>query len=204
MTNYLCYSITSDLIAPDQWLRLCDFVDSQASVHGSHPAMANMGMEDDAGLLNNIHNKKRWTHGTGEIAVLEYENRIVGVSCVEKSQLHPRLCIGGIRCWLDANHRTNNQVSRYLLASNLRWSAAQQAWAMLLTINEYNKIIYDAICKKSAGKAAGFGNIWSSWWNDCVALDIKLNIRYTNQWCVLKPINPQGTQEIAKELISNG
>ena len=202
--NYFCYTIASDTIKPAQWAKLCDFVNYQLMFHTAHPAGPNMGMENNAGLLNNIHLKKRWTQDTGEIAILEYQDRIVGVSCVEKSQLHQRLSIGGIRCWLDADHRNNNQVTRYLLAANLQWSIKHNASSMLLTFNDYNKIIYDAICKKTAGKAAGLGGVWSNWWNDCIALDTKLNIRFTEQWCVLKPIDLSGTQQIIRELRNHG
>jgi hypothetical protein len=203
MHSYVCYTFNSNTVTQSQWGKLCGFVTKQAKKHVNHPALANMGINTESGLLQNIHNKRRWTTGDGEVAVLEYQDEIVGISCVENSERVGKLTIGGIRCWLDDRHRNTNQVTTYLLDSNLSWSKNSGAVAMMLTFNDYNKIIYDGICKKAAGRAAGLGRVWSSWWNDCMPIDNQLNVRFTKQWCVIKPIEQHALQNVISELLNN-
>ena len=200
-TSYLCERLSSDNISANQWQDICQFVEVQRLRHPDHPAIDNMLIDHQAGLLFNIKNQLRWTKDQGEITILRHGNIMIGISCVEHTAVAPQLTIGGIRCWLDDQHRQHNQVTRYLLSSNLLWSKLQNAAAMMLTFNDYNKQIYDAIVRKSSAKAAGLGKVWSSWWNDCLAIPNPVNIRHTPQWCVLKPLDHYQTLVIAEALI---
>jgi hypothetical protein len=199
-TGVIC---TSDNISQDQFGDLYDFVEKQKEQHPNHPALTNMLDSSKSGLLWNILNKQRWTTGHGEIAMLYHGVNVVGVSCVEKWDEHPSLTIGGIRCWLDKDHRTNQQMSTYLLAANYEWSQRRKAVGMLMSFNDYNKIIYDTIVRKKTGKTVGFARIWSNWWNDCLILTKPVYIRYTHQWCVIKPIDCAGCSELYIRLENN-
>lgn len=176
----------SDTITDVQFDNLQVFVNEQKKL-SDHPAIKNMD-ESDTGLLGNIKSKTRWHSDIGEISILKYHNKIIGVSAVEFSELHTNLSIGGIRCWLSPNFRNNQLVTNYLLNSNLDWSKSKNMWAMMLTFNDYNKTIYDGIKRKSLGKSIAIGTIWSDWWDDLFVIDYPIIIRYTIQWCVLKPI----------------
>lgn len=191
---------SSDTITRVQWQDLCNFIKKQAVEWPAHPAIINMSETNNAGLLYNIKNKKRWNAANGEIAIVRYQNDVIAVSAVEKSSLHNHLCIGGIRCWIDSKHRTKNIASKYLLDSNLNYAKNHNMWAMMLTFNEYNKDLYLAICRKIDKKTVGFANTWSNWWNDCIIVPKVLEIRYTLQWCILKPINQHGTEIILETL----
>lgn len=178
-----CYS---DDITDSQFHKLQQFVKGQQAL-SDHPAIKNMDNSIN-GLLHNIETKDRWTKTDGEISILNHSDTVIGVSAVEFSNLHPNLSIGGIRCWLDPNFRNDQLVTTYLLNSNLEWSKNNGMWAMMLTFNDYNKTIYDGIKRKSIGKSIAIGNIWSNWWDDVLVIEKQLYIRYTQQWCVLKPI----------------
>lgn len=203
LAEYSCSQTTCNSITNIDWVDLCNFVHAQSREHPDHPALSNMLLDTDAGFLHNINNNTRWTDSNGEIAILRFNTEIVGVSCVEISEFHPTLSIGGIRCWVDQRHRSSNQVSKYLLSANLQWSIDRNLSAMMLTFNNYNKIIYDAICRKSSGHAVGFGKIWSNWWDDCIPILSPLSIRHTEQWCVVKPINIDDTQQLLSEIKSD-
>lgn len=179
---------TSDLIDDDLFRDLELFLVRQVEQNPNVPACDNMLWKDNAGLLDNIKHKKRWTKGTGQISILKKDSAIIGISCVELSDIK-ELSIGGIRFWIDTNHRSKNVETTYLLADNLQWSVNSKMSGMLLTFNDYNKWIYDSIKRMTHGKAAGFSKIWSSWWKDCIVLDKQMLIRYTKQWCVIKPID---------------
>ena len=170
-------------------------MEKQSQKHPDDPAVVNMTSTPPAGFLYNLDEGIRWKHD-GEIAVVRHVREIVGISCVESSDMHPRLSIGGIRCWIDDQHRSSQLASRYLLSSNLKWSMEQGKWAMMLTFNHYNRRIYDGICRAASGRLVAVGNIWSDWWKDCMPLKRQLNIRNTMQWCVLKPIDAHGSIEI--------
>lgn len=186
--NLYIKNYTSDTIMSSQFEELSKFVLDQQHNSPKHPAMINMGNNNPAGLLFNIKNKLRWTSNNGNITVLKKSDKIIGISCVEKSETYKNLGIGGIRCWLDSKERTNHYVTEYLLSDNLLWCESHHLDGMLLTFNDYNKWIYDAIKRNINGKTIKFLNIWSNWWDDCILIDSQLEIRYTLQWCVIKPL----------------
>lgn len=190
----------SDTIQSEQFDELQKFINDQHLHSSTHPAFKNMTETSEHGLLFNIKNKCRWCYNDGEISILKFNNAIIGISAVELSLLHPHLSIGGIRCWISPDYRNKQVVTKYLLNSNLEWSRTNNIWAMMLTFNSYNKLIYDGIVRKSIGKSAGIGNIWSNWWNDCLIIDNPIDIRMTSQWCALKPINILGCKIIHFEI----
>lgn len=200
LNEYKCYTTTSDNIPHNVFSKLRSFVDQQSVQHYLHPATKNMQSNIQEGLLSNILRKDRWTSNLGEICILEYNDIVVGVSCVEHSDIHTELSTGGIRCWLDSAHRTSQLMSKFLLNSNLEWSILNNKQGMMLTFNDYNKIIYDTVKRINLGKSSGFGKIWSDWWKDCIILDKQLDIRNTQQWCVIKPINLKNAVEIADHI----
>jgi len=153
------------------------------------PALVNMGYIAPAGLGYLVSNKLRWTAKSGQIDLLIDNGRIVGVSAVENSTLSSIFGSGGNRCWILPNYRTNNEITQYLLSSNLNWCKTQNHLGMILTFNGYNKWIFDTIVKRAAGKSGALGTVWSNWWNDCIPFETQLNVFSTMQWAVVKPVN---------------
>lgn len=178
----------SDTIDPILYNEIDGFVSRiQSSSHEKNPALANMGDNTDSGLLYNIKNKIRWTSDQGQISLLKNDdNLIVGISCVEATK-YPMISIGGIRTWVLKEYRTQNVVSNMLLDSNLTWSIENNMAGMMLTFNDYNRWIYEGVKRKIRGKSPGLASVWSDWWNDCIAIDRPLKVRYVLQWCVVKP-----------------
>jgi hypothetical protein len=152
------------------------------------PALVNMGYEGPAGLAYLVKQQARWTAGIGQIDFLLDNNEIVGVSAVETSSLSSVFGSGGNRCWLLPKYRSDNSITKYLLTSNLEWSREQGHVGLILTFNNYNKWIYNTIKKRTTGKAGALGSVWSNWWNDCVPFERQLNVFYTPQWAVVKPL----------------
>jgi hypothetical protein len=200
---YECEQIASDNITQSTWNDLVRFVELQTSKSPNHVALSNMTNEAPAGLLHNIASKARWTSDVGEIALLRANGQIIGISCVEFSELHCQLSVGGARCWLDDQHRSKQLMSRYLLDANLRWSQNRQLSGMLLTFNHYNKWIYNGINRAANGKAVGIGSVWSNWWDDCKPLPNPITVRYTKQWCVIKPLANHGLDNIIQEILNS-
>jgi len=166
------------------------------------PASANMGLEDNTGFLFSVDHLKRWTKDNGEIALL-YDNLselIVGVSAVETLYINPLLGSGGNRCWVAPKFRGNNEVTSYLLKSNLAWCENNDKVGMVLTFNNYNKWIYDTISKLSSNTGTTLGTVWSKWWNDCIPLPRKIRYFNTHQWAVIKPIDKSKCLEIAADI----
>lgn len=204
LTKY-SYELTySDAMSNEIMNELLVFVTEQVQRHDTHPAAENMLDSGDAGLLTNIRTQRRWTREHGEICLLRYDGTIVGISCVEHGEIHPRVSVGGIRCWLDASHRSYQLMSKFLLRKNLDWSRERNKLAMLLTFNHYNKWIYDAIARRPMGSSTRLSNVWSEWWNDVIALPAPISIRYTQQWCLLKPtMAGANIHALAGEVVGN-
>lgn len=153
------------------------------------PALCNMGYDAPAGLMYIAQQRQRWFQGQGHIAFLYDQDQIVGVSCVEHSTLHIELGSGGNRCWLLNEYRSNNEVSKYLLASNLEWCKEKSKKGMLLSFNNYNKWIYNTIARISSGQGRPIGRVWSNWWDNCVILPRMIRLFNTPQWAVIKPVS---------------
>lgn len=156
------------------------------------PALVNMGYAPPSGLGYLAKNKLRWTNDTGQIALLIDDSIgecIVGVSAVETCSLSDVFGSGGNRCWVLPKYRTNNEITRHLLSSNLKWCKQQNHLGMMLTFNGYNKWIYDTITKRANGKSGALGKVWSNWWNDCIPFKTQLDVFSTPQWAVIKPID---------------
>lgn len=166
------------------------------------PAFDNMGSTSPAGFLYLVDNLKRWTTDAGQISLLfdDVEESLVGICAVENCYISNELSSGGNRCWLLPSYRQNNEMSKYLLKSDLEWSMTQNKAGMLLTFNDYNTWIYDTIVKLSTNTGATLGTVWSDWWSDCIALPRKIRLHNTPQWAVIKPINKGRCKEIASEL----
>jgi hypothetical protein len=191
---------TSDKICSGIWAQLTLWCEQILRQYPEHPAVGNMGWAKNSGLLWCIDNQSRWRQDQGEIAILLDDKELIcGVSCVEHSVL-ANASIGGIRTWLNEQHRDKNAMSRYLLASNLTWSQTQHKQGMILSFNDYNKWIWIGVKRKSQGKAAGMGTLWSDWWNDCRIIDKQLRIRGVDQWCVVKPTGIGSTDIITDSL----
>jgi hypothetical protein len=160
--------------------------------------LINMGDEGPSGLLYLIRPEReqyrRWTLGNGEIALLydRLTGSIVGVSAVEHSPLGDNLSSGGNRCWLRRDFRSNNEVSRFLLTSNLEWSKKTRKQGMMLTFNDHNKGIYDAIVNRTQGRGKSIANVWSNWWDDCLPVTDKIMLHGVAQWAVIKPTGDSG------------
>lgn len=197
--QYRCVSKPYDQHDKKDIDALINFIIGQYQDHSMHPAMHNMIGSQPGGFMN-IATIQRWSADNGEVAILYHNDNVIGMCCVENSEIHPQISIGGIRCWLDAKYRDKQLMSKYLLAKNLQWSIDKKKSAMMLTFNEYNKWLYDAVVRVSIGKSVSLGNIWSHWWKDCIPIPNKLIIRYTPQWCVLKPIDLEHSRILTSEL----
>lgn len=161
------------------------------------PAMSNMGYDQPAGLGYIVNNQLRWTEKTGRIDLLLDDGKIVGVSAVETSSLSGAFGSGGNRCWLLPKYRSHNEITKYLLSSNLQWCQAHNHVGMILTFNDYNKWIYTTIKKRICGQAGALGPVWSTWWNDCIPFEQQLRVFNTPQWAVVKPL-------ASKEVVLDG
>lgn len=189
-------------LAYDNFLR-------KISATAKNPAVLdNMGKIPPSGLLYLIDpargNYQRWSKGQGEIALL-YETvsgTLVGISAVEHSPLSDNISSGGNRCWVLADYRTNHAITRYLLDSNFKWTKQQNKIGMMLTFNDYNKVIYDAVVLRSKGKTATLQKFWSDWWNDCLPLPEPIMLHNTPQWAIIKPNSSHNiVKEEIKELV---
>lgn len=166
------------------------------------PAFVNMGPQMPMGFLHLVDNFKRWRAKDGQISLLydDTSGSMVGISAVEHCQLSEELSSGGNRCWILPKYRQNNEITKYLLKSNLDWSRSQGNAGMMLTFNEYNKWIYDTIVKLSTNSGATLGTVWSDWWDDCIALPRMVRLHNTPQWAVIKPLSKERCEPLIEEL----
>lgn len=187
-------SICSDTITANQLRKLEQFIDN--NIDHSEPAAVNMGRDNTAGLLYNIDHRLRWRVDQGAIFLIYDNSEPVAVSCVEFPENSDQFAIGGIRTWIKRSHR-GTQIAGYFLDLHTKWARHENCAFMLITFNEYNRAGHTGVQRgQKFRKAAG----WSNWWDDCVAIDKPLNIRNTDQWCIIKPVCSQNTAANIKVL----
>lgn len=159
--------------------------------------ISNMDDSEPSGLLYLIQEERnehrRWTKDTGQIDLL-YDlvtNSIVGISAVENSNLNLDYASGGNRLWMDKDYRINHNITKYLLDSNLKWTKENNKKGMILTFNEYNKLIWEVISKayETGVTPSSFSGVWSDWWTDCIPIKNPITVHSTKQWAVIKPVN---------------
>lgn len=179
---YSYESFCSDTVTPSQLKKLEQFLADNTDY--TEPAAVNMGRDNSAGLLYNIDHQLRWRVDQGAIFLIYSNNEPVAVSCVELPDNTDQFAIGGIRTWIKSSHR-GTQIAGYFLNLHCLWAQQKNCAFLLITFNNYNRAGHTGVQRGSKfRRAAG----WSSWWDDCVALDKPLNIRNTDQWCVIKPV----------------
>ena len=194
--TYTFWSTTSDTITAEEFNRLADFIKRETTA-STEPAAANMGSDSTAGFLYNIKNQLRWRSDTGAIYIAEYRGDIAAVSCVEYSENTRTWAIGGIRTWISPAHRIQKLPSQFL-EQQAEWAQAHDCNFMLVTFNDYNRALHTAVHRGLYRVGLG----WSMWWADCLAVAKQVTIRYTPQWCVIKPIHCRDNQVNLKELIA--
>lgn len=178
---YKFESLTSDTISNNDFSRIVKFIESEQNIN---LAFINMGWNNPAGLLYNIHNKLRWCTNFGRIYIASLDNRIVGISCIELADSLSKWAIGGVRTWIAKEYRGTHLPSA-MLSQQVKWAREVGCNFLLLTFNEYNKAAYNAVAAGSKYRiAAG----WSVWWDDCIAVPDPILIRCTRQWAIIKPV----------------
>ena len=183
--TYTTWSTTSDTITAAELDKLTAFI-IQEIANSTEPAAANMGLNPPAGFLYNIKNQLRWQADAGAVYVIEHDDQIVAVSGVEYAEGATSWAVGGIRTWITPTHRTY-QLPGKLLHQQTAWAQAHNCNFMLVTFNDYNRALHTAVQRGIYSKSLG----WSTWWDDCIAVPDPVVIRYTEQWCVIKPVLEQ-------------
>jgi len=194
--TYTFWSTTSDTITAAEFDKLAAFV-KQETANSTEPAAVNMGQDNTAGLLYNITNQLRWRSDTGAIYVAEHRDRIVAVSGVEYAEHTGSWAIGGIRTWITPEHRAQKLPGQFL-ERQTEWARTHGCSFMLVTFNDYNRALHVAVRRGLYRASLG----WSMWWDDCLAVTDPVTIRYTPQWCVIKPVLQSDNQVNLQELIA--
>ena len=185
----------SDTINDGDLKNIEEFV--REAEHSDEPAAVNMGWEPPAGLLYNIRNRLRWRSDQGQIVVITDQSKNVAISCVEYPEGDYTWAIGGIRTWITPEYRSR-QIAHHFLSVHYKWAKIRGCKFLLLTFNEYNKSAWHAIKEPKFRKAAN----WSSWWDDCLAVEEPLIIRNTTQWVVIKPVICRNNQQNKNDLLA--
>lgn len=173
------------------------FIKRMSKDEGKVHIISNMDESEPSGLLYLIQKERnehrRWTKDNGQIDLLYdvVSGSVVGVSAVEESDLDTNYASGGNRLWMDKDYRINHNITKYLLNSNLEWAKDKNKKGMILTFNEYNKLIWEVIADsyKTGTTPSSFGGVWSDWWTDCIPIEDPIIVHSTKQWAVIKPIN---------------
>lgn len=153
----------------------------------SDPAHVNMWRQDwqdqKETLPYHLYVGNRFNKEKGIFYALKIDDKIEVVSGAYISDFHPGIVLGGVRTWVNEEHRGKYLTGKYLLSKQYQWAKSIQAQMFCISFNEYNKNMINFV------KRAGFGRVKNrtadmAFYNGVHEAPFPVNIQYTKQWVV--------------------
>lgn len=135
--------------------------------------------KDDPGNLFYVIENGRYRSGKGKYFVLEQNGEFISCAGWNEYDLDPNVALLLTRMYTDPMHRVNYYHATHILPKLLEeTSHYKHQW---VTMNLYNKKIYNWFLRKEEGKATGLYNTWPDIYRNFKPLGIK-TIYYTEQY----------------------
>jgi hypothetical protein len=104
----------------------------------------NMSTQDwennSSSVLYRIYKKKMFHNGNGLVTLIYDENKIVGISAVERWSDNPKNCaVLAKRLYILKSYRNRNLFHNYILNKQIDWCKENEIKLGIITINEYQK-----------------------------------------------------------------
>lgn len=161
-----------------------DFI-HDASLCIDDPAHVNMRTLPD--LL--YGDDKRFSGDNGTYYLLKINDKIAIGSGVYVSKFDPYVALGGVRSWVNEEHRGKFLLGGTILPKHLEWSKAMGMKTLALTFNEYNKHLIRNFGKTGLGtpRRRPEGAIFHG--SDPHIVPFPVEIQYTQQWVLYRKID---------------
>lgn len=157
-----------------------------ASTETDEPAHENMFSEnwiaDPKTLPYHIYVSNRFRKN-GDFFISMIEDEIIAVSGIYVSEFDRNIAIGGVRSWVNREHRGKFIIGRHLLPLQLLWAREKKLKIIALTFNDYNKRLLPYF------KRSGFGikknrNPNSLFYNGLYEVPHPIIVQHTKQWAI--------------------
>jgi hypothetical protein len=94
------------------------------------------------------------------------------------------VAIAGCRTWIDNDHRNRSLPREILLPAQKKWAQDQNAAAVVLTFNDYNKNLINAWKRKRLGEHRTPRQPFHLFYNNFNEVEFPVKIQHTKQWVI--------------------
>jgi len=172
---------------------LCDFCKIE-SFDVKQPASVNMWSKDWRVSNNTLPyillNTDRFDSPNGQLYILRANSKIVGCSGVYISDFSSKICLAGVRTWINYKHRNNLLVREYFLPYQKQWAIKNNIPIIALSFNEYNKNIISIWSKQRLGEIRPKRLPKHFGYNGVHVLEFPVIIQHTLQYVIYELLDP--------------
>ena len=163
----------------------------KASTYKSDPASVNMwhnNWQDRPETFPYlVYLSKRFANDNGQFFVAKLDNEIIAVSGIQISPFDDYVALGGVRSWVNIEHRGKFIIGRHLLPLQKQWAIDKGCKTIALTFNHYNKNLINYF------KRSGLGiqkkrNPQSMFYTGVYEVPFTCDIQFTEQWVIYDKI----------------
>jgi hypothetical protein len=187
MTSYQIVTFNEKI--KEQFFEFCN----EASLQDD-PAAVNMWNNDwqiHSHTLPYILTKSsRYSLPDGEFFIVLYDSKIVGCSGIYFSNFDSQIALAGCRTWINKEHRNNSLPREILLPAQKKWALANNAHAIGLTFNDYNKNLIETFKRKRLGEQRPTRQPHHLFYNNFNEVKFPVTIQYTKQWIIYERLDP--------------
>lgn len=161
-----------------------DFI-RDASLCIDDPAHVNMRTLPD--LL--YGDKKRLSGDNGTYYLLKINDKICIGSGIYISQFDPYVALGGVRSWVNEEHRGKFLLGGVILPEQLEWAKRKGMKTFAVSFNEYNQKLRHNFMRTGMGivKRKGPGGLFHG--SKPQIVEFPVEIQYTKQWLLYRNID---------------
>jgi GNAT superfamily N-acetyltransferase len=186
MTEYQLVTFNKDI--QDQFFKFCKETSLQ-----DDPAAVNMWADDwqikSYTLPYLLINSNRFSKSTGEFFLVMHRSELVGCSGVYFSDFNTKLALAGCRTWIQPAHRNKSLSRELLLPAQKKWAQDNNASAVGLTFNDYNKNLINTWKRTRLGENRLPRQPYHLFYNNFNEVDFPVIIQYTKQWVIYERLD---------------
>lgn len=151
------------------------------------PAHVNMWRDDwidrPETLPYMLFKSGKFSRCKGEFFVLEINGNIESVSGIYRSEFDEHVAIGGVRSWVNRNHRGKFLIGGHMMPYQVAWAQANHYKTIALTFNEYNKNLINYFLRSGLGIKKK-RNEKSLFYKGVHVVPFSVKIQNTEQWII--------------------
>lgn len=187
MTRYQIVTFNENI--KEKFFEFC----KESSLQNDHAAV-NMWADDWQSQPNTLPyiltNSNRYSKENGEFFLILDHLEIIGCGGIYFSDFDKQFAVAGCRTWIRNDHRNKSLPREMLLPAQKKWALDNNANAIGLTFNDYNKNLITTFKRTRLGEKRSSRQPYHLFYNNFNEVDFPVTIQYTKQWIIYEKLDP--------------